>query len=1196
MKLRGIFRFELAYQLRRPWPWLAFSALLIFAFQNTRAGVVPVTLPQDFILNSPFIITTVTVFSSMIWLLVASPLAGEAGARDISSGIHPLVYATPVTRLEYLGGKFLAAFVLNAFVLLGVQGGSVLGVYAGGVDPAIIGPFRITAYLAAYAFIALPNAFIASTVQFTFALVSGRSMASYAASVMLLFFAAPVPLIVWMVLGEPVIAKLMDPIGLMAIMNEMMSEWTIVEKNVRMFTLQGPMLWNRALWVGIASVTLSVVYLRFRFHHRTAVAMPWTRVARRFAPKLQSPATASRKDVRVPGATQTFGPATHLRQVASVAGSSFRMIATSPAGLFLLAAFPAMLAFLLPFESEHWGVPLMPRTDYILTKHLTGALLAPNNYWLVVPLLILYFAGELVWRERDTGLSENVDATPVPDWVLLLGKFCGLSLALAAMMVMVTVSGVIGQTVMGYHDYRLDVYAKILFGLQLPGYLLFAVLALVINVAINQKHVALIVSLVAYVCLIFARRLGIEHNLLIYSGGPGWLYSDLRGFGGSIAPWAWFKAYWGAWALAFLVLARLMWVRGRETGVSARLRIARRRISGRTAGVLATAVALVVGLGGFVFYNTNILNDYNSASSSIERRAEYERRYGRYDGIAQPERTATSVRLEIYPERGAATVSGSYTLVNNTDLAIDSLHVAPTPVVHTRITTDRPAALVLDDKVLHHQIYRLARPLQPGESMKLLFDVSYEPRGFRNDGGSEAITPLASRFTGSMLPGIGYQTSRELTSPDERREQGLPRKVTYPAPDDVSPEIATGSGATFEAVVGTSAGQTAVAPGTLRREWTEGGRHYFHYAADQPINGMIIFYSSAYAVHREMWKDVEIKVFLHPRHAANLETVLRSARASLDYYTTNFGPYPHRFLQIIEEPRDYLGMGVDGSGVVTGGEGFFILKPRPEGLNLPFQVVAHEVGHLWWGSQLKYAPAEGAPLLSESLAWYSAMQVVEDELGKEQLRELMRHMREPSPIPPIRTGLPLLRAMDPYAGNRKGPFAFFALAEYIGDDKVNLALRRLLEKNRNTATTTLELYDELNAVTPDSSKTLLRDLFETDTYWTFDTKKATAVQTPDGRWQVTFELDAHKAMADSAGKESTLPMDELVEIGVFAEAVPGRILGEPLYVKKHRIRTGLQTITITVPVKPARGGIDPYNLLDWEEGDNIETIVTNTAG
>jgi hypothetical protein len=77
---------------------------------------------------------------------------------------------------------------------------------------------------------------------------------------------------------------------------------------------------------------------------------------------------------------------------------------------------------------------------------------------------------------------------------------------------------------------------------------------------------------------------------------------------------------------------------------------------------------------------------------------------------------------------------------------------------------------------------------------------------------------------------------------------------------------------------------------------------------------------------------------------------------------------------------------------------------------------------------------------------------------------------------------------------------------------------------------------------------------------------------------------------DSAGVETERPIEEWVELGVFAAAEPGEFLGKPLYVRMHRIRSGTQMITVTVPERPARGGVDPYNLLDWEEGDNIETI------
>jgi hypothetical protein len=171
-----------------------------------------------------------------------------------------------------------------------------------------------------------------------------------------------------------------------------------------------------------------------------------------------------------------------------------------------------------------------------------------------------------------------------------------------------------------------------------------------------------------------------------------------------------------------------------------------------------------------------------------------------------------------------------------------------------------------------------------------------------------------------------------------------------------------------------------------------------------------------------------------------------------------------------------------------------------------------------------------------------------------------------------------------------------ALSEYVGEERVNGALRTLLEKKASSQATTLDLYRELQAVTPDSLRYLLHDLFEVNTFWTFDTKQARAVQTETGAWQVTLEVEARKVVYDSAGVETEVPMDEEVQIGIFAAAEPNESLGKPLYVQEHRIRSGEQTIAVTVPHKPARGGIDPYNLLDWEEGDNIEGVEIGSRG
>ncbi len=515
---------------------------------------------------------------------------------------------------------------------------------------------------------------------------------------------------------------------------------------------------------------------------------------------------------------------------------------------------------------------------------------------------------------------------------------------------------------------------------------------------------------------------------------------------------------------------------------------------------------------------------------------------------------------------------------------------------------------MLADKDLGHRIYALDPPLLPGDSLRLGFEVRFEPRGFRNDGGllvDASVVANGTFFTNQdWLPVIGYQANRELSDAGDRRAHGLAPHPAIPSLYDVEArQDETGKEQiAFEAVVGTDEDQIAVAPGALRRTWIEGGRRYFRYSTDAPIGNEYAFFSAKYAVYEGEWNDssagsgqvVAIRIFHHPRHTANLDRMLRSVRASLSHYTKQFGPFPYRHISLVEHPGHGMGMHAE-AGMIAFQEGFSLLNPEdgPQGLDLPFYVVAHEVAHQWWGSGLA-ARVEGAGLLSETLASYSGYQVVENTYDHEHLRRLLNRLRTADDIPPTRTAVPLLRAADSYAAYRKGPFAMYALSEYIGEERVNDALRRLLNAHRLGAPpllTTLDLYRELQAVTPDSLQYLLHDLFEANTFWELETERATAEQTEAGAWQVTLEIKARKVVVDEAGIETEVPMDDWVEIGVFSPAGEGEESGELLYARKHRIRTGVQTITVTVPRKPARAGIDPYHLLiDWETDDNVRTV------
>ncbi|HYR08583.1 MAG TPA: hypothetical protein VEQ60_12465 [Longimicrobium sp.] len=1211
MKLLGIFRFELAYQLRRLSTWLPFAALAVVAYLFIRQNVVSDQLYADFYLNSPFIIAVVTVFCTLFWLLVAAGVAGEIAARDVETGMHPLTYTAPVSKAEYLGGRFLAVFAINALILLAVPLGVMLAVYASGVDPEIIGPFRPAAYLTAYGFLALPNALLGTSVQFAWATLGRRAIGSYVGSVVLFGVVYSGIFAVMYFLNEREYAELLDAFAHLTIV-DLTLNWTPIEKSTRLVTLQGPLLRSRLLWFGIALATLAFTYLRFRFEHLTVRPL-WSRLLRRRDAHAPTPAAGgiATSPISVPQVRQTFGWATRARQTLDIAWTSFRTIAKSRGGLVVTVPIALIAVMILPEHMENMGTPLLPRTEYVLT-FLTASLTNPITVWVIIPMLTLLWAGELVWREREAGLGEITDAAPVPEWVPFLGKFLGLGLVLAVWMAVLMAIGILIQVQMGYDRFEIGLYLKVLFGIQLPQYLLFAVLALVVQGLVSQKYVGHFVALLVYAFILFAARLGIQHNLLVYGSAPDWVYTDMRGFGPSLGPWRWFMAYWAAWALLLAVAARLLWVRGLERSPRVRLRLARGRLTRPTAAVAAAAAGLVLGLGGFIFYNTNVLNPYRSGSDILELRAEYERRYGRYADVPQPRLAGARLHVDIHPRRRAAEIRGTYHLVNNTAAPIDSIHLAPAPSVRTEaVAFDRPARRVGGDDALWHQIYALETPLQPGDSLRLSFTVGWEPRGFRNAAFDPvlSITKTSTYFRSQdVLPEIGYQAARELLKPGERRAHGLAQRPLFPTLDDAEAgqDVTGASGMVtaermdFEAVVGTDEDQTAVAPGVLRRTWTEGGRRYFHYATDARI-GSYSFFSARYAVHEEVWtpppgggEPVTIQVFHHPRHAANLDRMLRSVRGSLDYYTRAYGPYPHGpIIRLVENPGRGMGAHAEATTIdYTEGLSRYNPAADPRGLDMPFAIIAHEMAHEW---QVPHAIAEGAPLLSESFAWYAAMGVVERGYGREHLERLRRFFRQPSPIPPIRQSVPLLRALDPYAAYRKGAFALFAMSEYMGEERVNLAFRRLMEPHRAggaPVATSLDLYRELQAVTPDSLRYLLHDLFAANTFWELETERASARQTAAGAWQVTLRLKARKVTVDPAGKETEVPMDEWIPIGVYAPSgKQGPDFGETLYLRSHRIRSGPQTITVTVPKKPSDAGIDPYLvLIDLERFDNVEEV------
>jgi ABC-2 type transport system permease protein len=1189
MKFWAIFGFELGYQARRASTWLYFAVLLALTLYVTRELSGDYARSDHSFSNAPFYIAVMSLVFGTMGLLIGASLAGDAAARDAETRLDPLVYTAPVTKLAYLGGRFFAAFAVYGVILLAVPLGLLLAEWLG--NPALLGPFRPAAYVVPYLFLLLPNAFVATAVMFSMAALSRRATLSYLGGVV--FVAACAFNWSWVATawGQWELAKLLDPLGA-NVLREGLMVWTPAERSTRLIGLHGTLLANRVLWIAIALGVLALTHYRFRFAHHTPGASRYRMSRRGDADTCEQRI----KQINVPSVRRTFGFRTHTRQMLVVARESFGAIVRGW-GWLILAATAAFLMFSAT-PIAHMGVPMFATAERVLGFLAAPLTRTPEINWIIVPLLIIFYAGELVWRERDAHSSQITDAMPAPEWVLFAGKFVGLGLMLVALEALMMAAGMLTQMLLGYYDLEVKLYAQSLFGLQLVDYVLFALLALVVHTLVNHKYVGHLAVVLAYALMASGPALGLEHNLLIYGSDPGWMYSDMRGFDPFIEAWLWFKAYWAAWAVLLAVAGTLLWVRGTETTFRSRLVLARRRLSRRAVGMAAATAALVLTLGAFIFYNTNILNAHETASVGQARRAEYERRYGQYKRIPQPQLTSTKLRVEIYPELREVEIRGTYALVNISAAAIDSIHLATrSAVTTTAVRFDRPAKPVVSDAELGHWIYVLETPLHPGESLRLDFEVQFKPRGFPNRGIDASVAANGTYFTNQeWLPGIGYDAERELGRAGERRAYGLDARAALPPLDDATARGDTLRSArvAFDAIVGTKKGQAAVAPGRLRRTWTEKGRSYFHYVTDAPIRNDYAFFSAAYAVHEGRWNDVSIQIFHHPTHAWNVKRMVRSVQASLDYYTQQFGPYPHGQVRFVEHPGD--GLGAHAAPVnVSYIEGFSLLDPDkdPRDIDLLFAVVAHEVAHQWWGGRLTPARVEGASVLTESMAWYSALEVVERTFGREHLQRLLGMMREEYVTPRTRANVPLLRARDWFDAYRKGPFAMYAVREYVGAEPVNAAVRRLFEKHGSGSPplpTSLDLYRELQTVTPESLRPLLADLFERNTFWELEAERAIATQTGAGAWQVSLDVRARKVVVDENNVETERPMDDLIEVGVFAGADAGG-LGETLYLQRHRVRSGAQRITVTVPRQPARAGVDPRRLLfDVEGEDHVREI------
>jgi len=193
--------------------------------------------------------------------------------------------------------------------------------------------------------------------------------------------------------------------------------------------------------------------------------------------------------------------------------------------------------------------------------------------------------------------------------------------------------------------------------------------------------------------------------------------------------------------------------------------------------------------------------------------------------------------------------------------------------------------------------------------------------------------------------------------------------------------------------------------------------------------------------------------------------------------------------------------------------------------------------------------------------------------------------------------LPLARVENqPYIHYRKGAVTMYWLKEVVGEDKVNRAMATLLRQyafKPAPYANTLDFMKLLRAEAGPEHDALITDLFEKITLLDVKATDAKSAKRPDGKYEVSFTVEAKKLYADGKGKETEAALDEPFDIGVFS-AEPGRpgySAASVLSFARQRIKSGKQVITVVVEQLPEFVGVDPYNKrIDRNSGDNLVRV------
>lgn len=1172
--LVSMLKFELKYHFKQvsfQMACLLFLVLGMFAVAKGNFG------DPDLYKNSAYINTYIISFLSLFSIFSAMLFCANVVLRDYQYKMDSVILTTMVNRSSYFFtrffGLFSAVFIHLSFAALGLYLGTFF------VESSQLREFNAVYYLHPLLVFALPNLLLSVSCIFFTALLTKNVRAIYAAGVLIY--------IVYMVssiLGDsPLFATsnlkvnrpsvwpyLYDPFGMTSFFAES-KKWSNELKNHQLFPIKGVFLANRLIWLNISAVLIFLSYKFFNFR---------LLITKQSTQKIKE------------GIERPLIPFKHFNVFPK--GLNYNLIAISSQfkleliSLFKHIPFMVMLLLWLFVFSVELKDTLFNGAYGIHAYPTTGLIIEEMRSINVALMLIIFYAAELVTREKATKVDGLIYSTPIKAGVLWGAKSLTLGVLVFILVSLTIVMGVGVQLVNGYFVFDWLTYLSLYYFSALP-LLLFVVLIMFVQNLTSNKYLGMLMSMLIIFVSIFSSQLGISHFMLRFAAVPNLQFSYFNGFGHYEKAFNWYMLYWAGFTIILAVLTVGMWQTSLQQTFLNRLKNVPKTIR-KSKYILLFAGVAFLGSGIYIYHQTHIVGNYSSKEDRLNWRLNYEKKYASFIKLPQPIIKSVNTQVNLLPEDATYAVTGTYRLKNETDKPITKIWVGLHRSVNSFEVSIPNGEKQEVDKEFNQQFINLKKPLVAGSETIMNFSLKVVRDGFVPFDSENAISANGTYIElEKFVPYFGYDEDIAVDDVRTREKAGLRTKTPTHLPDYNYHLI------DYETTISTALDQQVVTVGTLQKTWIANNKRYFNYKTTVPINFMFALSAASYEVKNENYKGIALRIYYKKGHEYNVNTIMQAIKETLDYGNQNFGMYPLKQFTLAEIPH-YKGAATAYPGLVFSTERINFLSnySDPNKLNQAFAITAHEVAHQWWANKLNPAPVAGSAMLTESLAKYTEAMLIEKHFGKAYLSNYLRldnqlyfSNRYPDEVEP-----PLTKASDQgYVYYQKGGLNMYATKEVIGENSFNAMLKELISnyENPKLRATSSDFTRLVFKYLPIEQRKFADDSFNQVVNYDMHVKVLKSVPRVDG--SIKLELEISIAL-NKQGVDQPQKPDMDVDIALFnLPKSAWNKTTKPVYLKKHRFREFVNRLTIITAKKPNTVAVDPYAyLLDSNLEDNIQEI------